>query len=55
MIGGGLSRAGGALFDELRARLAERLSFHRLPELVPAELSGNAGILGAALRARELA
>ncbi len=54
VIGGGLSRAGGALFDELRARLAERLSFHRLPELVPAELSGNAGILGAALRAREL-
>lgn len=55
VIGGGLSRAGGALFDELRVRLAERLSFHRLPELVPAELSGNAGILGAALRARELA
>lgn len=55
VIGGGLSRAGGALFDELRARLAARLSFHRLPELVPAELSGDAGILGAALRARELA
>ncbi|MEV4736756.1 MULTISPECIES: ROK family protein [unclassified Microbacterium] len=55
VIGGGLSRAGGALFDELRARLAERLSFHRIPDLVPAELSGNAGILGAALRARELA
>ncbi|MEV4776719.1 ROK family protein [Microbacterium sp. LWH12-1.2] len=55
VIGGGLSRAGGALFDELRARLAARLSFHRIPELVPAELSGNAGILGAALRAREIA
>jgi glucokinase len=55
VIGGGLSRAGGALFDELRLRLAERLSFHRIPDLVPAELSGNAGILGAALRARELA
>lgn len=55
VIGGGLSRAGGALFDELRERLAARLSFHRLPELVPAELSGNAGLLGAALRARELA
>ncbi|MGB4137153.1 MAG: ROK family protein [Microbacterium sp.] len=52
VIGGGLSRAGGALFDELRTRLAARLSFHRLPELVPAELSGNAGILGSALRAR---
>lgn len=55
VIGGGLSRAGGALFDGLRARLTERLSFHRIPDLVPAELSGNAGILGAALRARELA
>ncbi|MCE0509472.1 MULTISPECIES: ROK family protein [Microbacterium] len=54
VIGGGLSRAGGALFDELRTRLAARLSFHRLPVLVPAELSGNAGLLGAGLRAREL-
>lgn len=54
VIGGGLSRAGGALFDELRRRLAARLSFHRLPVLVPAELSGNAGLIGAALRAREL-
>lgn len=55
VIGGGLSRAGDALFDELRTRLAARLSFHRLPVLVPAELSGNAGLLGAALRAREIA
>ncbi|MBS1699386.1 MAG: ROK family protein [Actinobacteria bacterium] len=54
VIGGGLSRAGGALFDELRARLRARLSFHRIPELVPAQLLGNAGILGAALRARSL-
>ncbi|MGY1552840.1 ROK family protein [Microbacterium sp. A588] len=54
VIGGGLSRAGGALFDELRARLTARLSFHRMPVLIPAELEGNAGILGAALRAREL-
>ncbi len=54
IIGGGLSRAGGALFDELRTRLAARLSFHRIPVLVPAELSGNAGLLGAALRAREV-
>ncbi|MDQ4215139.1 ROK family protein [Microbacterium sp. ASV81] len=55
VIAGGLSRAGGALFDELRARLAARLSFHRIPDLVPAQLRGNAGILGAALRAREIA
>lgn len=55
VIGGGLSRAGDALFGELRSRLAARLSFHRIPDLVPAELSGNAGILGAGLRAREIA
>lgn len=55
VIGGGLSRAGGALFDQLRVRLADRLSFHRIPVLVPAELSGNAGILGSALHAREAA
>ncbi|SJN38377.1 Predicted N-acetyl-glucosamine kinase 2, ROK family [Microbacterium esteraromaticum] len=55
VIGGGLSRAGDALFDELRTRLADRLSFHRIPQLVPAELSGNAGILGSALRARDAA
>lgn len=53
VIGGGLSRA-ETLFDELRARLGARLSFHRMPQLVPAELQGNAGLLGAALRAREL-
>lgn len=55
VIGGGLSRAGGALFDELRSRLAERLSFHRIPALVPAELSGDAGLLGSALLARAAA
>ncbi|CAH0221598.1 MULTISPECIES: ROK family protein [unclassified Microbacterium] len=54
VIGGGLSRAGDVLFDELRTRLAARLSFHRLPQLVPAQLGGDAGLLGAALRAREL-
>lgn len=53
VIGGGLSRA-DALFDELSARLRARLSFHRMPQLLPAELQGNAGLLGAALRAREL-
>lgn len=55
VIGGGLSRAGGALFDELRWRLEARLSFHRVPRLIPAQLQGNAGLIGAALRARECA
>lgn len=54
VIGGGLSRAGADLFTPLRQRVDARLSFHRRPLLVPAQLSGNAGLLGAALIAREL-
>jgi glucokinase len=55
VIGGGLSRAGDALFVPLRARLDARLSFHRRPAVVPAELGGDAGVMGAALLAREAA
>ena len=53
VIGGGLSRAGDALFAPLASRLDDRLSFHRRPLLVPAQLGGNAGLLGAALIARD--
>ena len=52
VIGGGLSRAGDELFGALRRRIDARLSFHRRPELVPAELGEDAGLLGAALIAR---
>ena len=55
VIGGGLSRAGDALFAPLASRVNERLSFHRRPALVPAQLGGDAGLLGAALIARESA
>ncbi|MFT4234058.1 MAG: ROK family protein [Microbacterium sp.] len=55
VIGGGLSRAGAGLFDELTTRLDARLSFHRRPAILPARLQGDAGVLGAALRAREVA
>lgn len=55
VIGGGLSRAGEGLFTPLAARVDERLSFHRRPRLVPAQLGGDAGLLGAALIARESA
>ncbi|MGO1507883.1 MAG: ROK family protein, partial [Microbacterium sp.] len=54
VIGGGLSRAGDELFDGVRARLTARLSFHQMPELRSAQLGDDAGLLGAALRAREL-
>lgn len=55
VIGGGLSRAGDALFTPLAERVDARLSFHRRPLLVPAQLGGNAGLLGAAIIARESA
>jgi glucokinase len=53
VIGGGLSRAGDALFVPLAERVDARLSFHRRPRLVPAQLGGDAGLLGAAIIARE--
>ena len=51
VIGGGLSRAGGALLDTLGERLKRRLTFQRVPRLVPAALGDQAGCLGAALLA----
>jgi glucokinase len=55
VIGGGLSRAGTDLFGPLRERVYARLSFHRRPAILPAQLQGDAGLLGAALIARERA
>ncbi|GAA1506282.1 ROK family protein [Agromyces terreus] len=55
VIGGGLSQAGDALFAPLRERLDARLSFHRRPRLVQARLGDDAGLLGTALAARDLA
>jgi len=52
VIGGGLAQAGDALFLPLRERVAALLSFHRRPEVLPARIGENAGLLGAALRAR---
>ncbi len=51
VIGGGLAEAGEDLFAPLRAELAERLTFHRRPEIVPAALGENAGRTGAGLLA----
>lgn len=55
IIGGGLAGAGPALFGPLGARLDALLSFHRRPALVHAELGDDAGLLGTALAARDLA
>ncbi len=48
IIGGGLARAGDALFAPLRTRLQASLSYQRLPLLIPAVHGDDAGCLGAA-------
>lgn len=53
VIGGGLSHAGPVLFEPLLSRVATRLPYQRHPKIVPAALGGDAGLLGAALLARE--
>jgi glucokinase len=55
VIGGGLAQAGDRLFRPLRERLDAILTFHRRPELVPARIGEDAGVIGAALAARDLA
>lgn len=54
VLGGGLAQAGAALFDPLAARLDAILTFHRRPVLLPARIGEDAGVIGAALRARDL-
>jgi glucokinase len=54
VIGGGLAGAGPFLFEPLAKALAERRTFHRLPELARAELGDEAGCYGAALLALDL-
>jgi glucokinase len=51
VLGGGLAEAGEALLGPLRIALDQRITFHRIPYLVRAELGDNAGCLGAALLA----
>ncbi|MEV8347401.1 ROK family protein [Streptomyces niveus] len=55
VLGGGLAQADALLLDPLRARLMERLTFQRRPELVRSELGDEAGCLGAALMAWQAA
>jgi glucokinase len=54
IIGGGLAEAGDTLFAPLRAAVAERVTFQKLPPIVPADLGDTAGCLGAGLLARDL-
>lgn len=53
VVGGGLSRAGDALLAPLRTLLVERCTVEVAPEVVPAMLGERAGLVGAALAARD--
>ncbi|MFJ9944967.1 ROK family protein [Streptomyces erythrochromogenes] len=55
VLGGGLAEAGQLLLDPVRAGLEARLTFHRRPLLVRAELGDRAGCLGAGLAAWQAA
>ena len=50
VIGGGVAKSGSLLFDPLRAALSDYagLDFLRTLRVLPAELGGNAGLVGAA-------
>jgi glucokinase len=54
VIGGGISGAGESLLAPLRRAVDDRLTLPKRPRIVPALLGENAGLLGAALRARQL-
>lgn len=55
VMGGGLAQAGPALMDPLARRVEEQLSFLRVPRLKTSLLGQDAGLIGAAMRARDLA
>ena len=49
VVGGGLAEAGDRLLEPLTAALRQRVTFHRMPRVVRAELGDAAGCIGAAL------
>ncbi|MFK4835613.1 ROK family protein [Microbacterium sp. ZW T2_14] len=55
VVGGGLAQAGEALVGPLRAELDRMLSFHRRPFVLSARCGEDAGVVGAAITARDLA
>ncbi|WP_037910683.1 ROK family protein [Actinacidiphila yeochonensis] len=54
VVGGGMAEAGATLFDPLREAVETRLTFQKLPHIVPAALGDTAGCLGAGLLAWDL-
>jgi glucokinase len=53
VIGGGMAKAGATLMDPLAFELEARMTFHRRPRLVTAQLGDQAGAIGAAVLAAE--
>lgn len=53
VVGGGLSRAGEALLAPLRDHLRDRATVEAVPDVVVAQLGARAGLVGAALAARD--
>lgn len=53
VLGGGLAQAGDALFAPVEKRMNSFLTFHRRPVLLAATVGENAGLVGAALGARD--
>lgn len=51
-LGGGVSLAGDFLFEPLREQVRQKSFFHFSHKVVPAELGNDAGIIGAAMLAR---
>ncbi|MFE9170929.1 ROK family protein [Streptomyces kebangsaanensis] len=54
IVGGGLAEAGETLFAPLREAVRRRVTFQKLPSIVPAALGDTAGCLGAGLLAWDL-
>ena len=54
IVGGGLAEAGETLFGPLRAAVEARVTFEKVPLMVPAALGDTAGCLGAGLLAWDL-
>lgn len=53
VVGGGLAQAGEALIGPLRSQLDQLLSFHRRPFVLSARCGEDAGVVGAAITARD--
>ena len=54
-IGGGLAESGDTLLAPLREALVGRMTFQRVPKIVPAALGDNAGCIGSAIMAWQAA